>query len=411
MGMRPATTTRKRATRVSDKISRASRAPRRAPAARALPAPAPQVAAGLLAALTPADQTAHSGDRATAPSNGHGAGHAAPRARLLGLVRRFAQARVLVVGDMVVDEYIVGTPAGISREAPILILRERERFTVPGGAINPGANARALGAEVYLAGIAGNDPSGTRLRAMLDDRGIRHDGLFDQPGRPTTTKTRILAGNPQVVQQQVARVDLVDNSPPSPDCERAIIAYVQRTLPLVDAVIISDYENGVMTPAIIAACLGPALALGATVVVDSHGDLRRFQGATALTPNEPEAEATLGLRISDGASLDEAGRRLLAETAARGVLITRGSQGMSLFERDQPPIHIPASNQTMVLDTTGAGDTVSATFTLALVAGATMPEAAVLATLAAGLVVRQLGCATNTPAELAAAINGLVAAP
>ena len=165
-----------------------------------------------------------------------------------------------------------------------------------------------------------------------------------------------------------------------------------------------------MTPAIIAACLPLARGLGKLVVVDSHGDLERFKGATALTPNEPEAAATLGMRISDRASLEEAGRRLLVGTAARGVLITRGIDGMSLFEHDHPPVHLPVSNRTEVRDTTGAGDTVCATFTLALVAGATMPEAAVLSTLAAGLVVRRLGCATNTPAELAAAINSLVGA-
>jgi rfaE bifunctional protein kinase chain/domain len=391
---------------MSDTSSQRGRAIARAVTSGAFPMPPPEVAAALLAALgtTPPTLAQHNGH-----ARGAGDGHDPRSERLLGLVRRFARARVLVVGDMVVDEYIVGTPAGISREAPIIILRERERFTVPGGAINPGANARALGAEVYLAGIAGSDASGQRLRAMLDERDIHRDGLVEEPGRPTTTKTRILAGNPQVVQQQVARIDQVDNSPPSPACERAIVDYLQRTVPAVDAVIISDYENGAVTPALIGACLPLALELGKVVVVDSHGDLRRFQGATALTPNQPEAEATLGMRIGDdSASLDEAGRRLLAETTARGVLITRGSAGMSLFERDQPPVHLPAANQTMVLDTTGAGDTVSATFTLALVVGATMAEAAVLSTLAAGLVVRQLGCATNTSGQLVEAIIGLM---
>jgi rfaE bifunctional protein kinase chain/domain len=207
-----------------------------------------------------------------------------------------------------------------------------------------------------------------------------------------------------VVQQQVVRVDRVDGSVPGPDYERAIIAYLRRTIPTVDALIISDYEFSVATPDVVATCLALARDHGKVLVVDSHGDLARFQGATALTPNEPEAAASLGTRITDRPSLEDAGERLLRETAVRGVLITRGREGMSLFERDCVPLHIPVSNLTQVSDATGAGDTVSATFTLALVAGATMPEAAVLSTLAAGIVVRRLGCATTTPAELSDAI-------
>jgi rfaE bifunctional protein kinase chain/domain len=178
----------------------------------------------------------------------------------------------------------------------------------------------------------------------------------------------------------------------------------------VDAVILSDYENGDINPAIIEATLEPARALGKVVIVDSHGRLDRFQGVTALTPNQPEAEGTLNMRIGDRASLELAGRRLLEETNAQGVLITRGAEGMSLFERGRTPLHIAASNLTEVFDPTGAGDTVAATFTLALVAGASMADAAVLANVAAGLVVRRMGCAANTPAELAGAVQALVEA-
>jgi D-glycero-beta-D-manno-heptose-7-phosphate kinase len=185
---------------------------------------------------------------------------------------------------------------------------------------------------------------------------------------------------------------------------------VRQLVPQVDALIVSDYESGVITPAIVEACLPLAREHGKIVVVASHGDLARFQGATALTPNEPEAAASLGMRISDRASLEAAGRRLLDATQTQGVLITRGSEGMSLFQQHAAPVHLPASNLTEVSDTTGAGDTVSAAFTLALVAGASMTEAAVLSTIAAGLVVRRLGCATTSPAELEAAIHELVQA-
>lgn len=339
-----------------------------------------------------------------------GRSHTPRQERLLSVVRGFGGRRVLVVGDMVADEYITGAPTRISREAPVLILEHQEQFTVPGGATNPGVNARALGAEVFLAGVVGDDLSGESLRRELAGHRIHMDGLFNEPGRPTSTKTRILAGGTQLVQQQIVRVDRIDHSDLGDDCVRKIIEYVRRLIPTVDALILSDYENGVINPAIIEASLPLAIEHGKTVTVDSHGDLVRFQGATALTPNQPEAEATLGMRISDRASLERAGARLLDETNARGVLITRGSEGMSLFERGQAPLHIPASNLTRVFDPTGAGDTVAATFTLALVAGASMTEAATLANMAAGLVVRRTGCATTTPDELSGAITALVEA-
>jgi rfaE bifunctional protein kinase chain/domain len=324
--------------------------------------------------------------------------------RLIGFVRRFAGLRVLVVGDMVADEYILGTPLRVSREAPVLILGQSDQFTVPGGATNPGVNARTLGAEVLLAGVVGDDGPGGRLRARLAAYGVEMSGLVAEPGRPTSCKTRVVAGDRQLRQQQIVRIDVISDDELSDGCTHQILAYLAATLPSVDALILSDYENGVISPAIIEAVLPRARELGKVVVVDAHGDLTRFQGATALTPNQPEAEATLGQRISDQASLERAGRELVDRTHAQGVLITRGSEGMSLFKRGEVPLHLPASNHTEVFDPTGAGDTVAATFTLALTAGASMADAALLSSIAAGLVVRRLGCATNTPDELIAAV-------
>ena len=329
------------------------------------------------------------------------------RKRLLDLVTRFAKKRVLVVGDMVADEYIVGTPSRISREAPVLILTQSDQYTVPGGATNPAVNARTLGAEVFLAGVVGDDAPGARLRERLAVQGVHMEGLFSETRRPTSTKTRILAGGTQLVQQQMVRIDQIDHSELSEQCSRDMSAYLRDMIPTVDALIFSDYEIGVINQAIIDASLPLARQSEKIITVDSHGDLARFQGATALTPNQPEAEATLGLHITDRASLEYAGTRLLRDTGARGVLITRGSEGMSLFEQGTPPHHIPASNLAEVADPTGAGDTVAATFTLALVAGGTMAEAALLANIAAGLVVRRIGCATNTPEELAEAVATL----
>jgi rfaE bifunctional protein kinase chain/domain len=272
------------------------------------------------------------------------------------------------------------------------------------------------------------------------------DGLFTTPGRPTSTKTRVLAGDSQLAQQQIVRIDRIDDSDLDAAVTRRITGYLREAIPTVDALIISDYENGVISPDILTAALTLAREHGLIVVADSHGDLARFQGVTALTPNQPEAEATLGVPLADAATLESGGRRLLELTGAQATLITRGSHGMSLIPRHGAPLHLPASNLTAVADPTGAGDTVAATFTLALAAdgaydGATdiategaqasaasadeaggassgpmiaherLADAAALANIAAGLVVRRIGCATNTPAELIAAINALAPTP
>ena len=337
------------------------------------------------------------------------------RERLLALVRRFAGRRILVVGDMVADEYITGIPLKISREAPVLVLRHNSQTITPGGALNPGMNARTLGAEVYLAGVVGDDALGTQLRAQLSEYGVHLDGLFSVHDRPTSAKTRVLAGDSQLIQQQIVRIDRIDDSELGPDLTQRITGYLREVIPDVDALIISDYENGVISPTILDATLTLAQEHGKIVVADSHGDLARFQRVTALTPNQPEAETTLGWPITDAASLEIGGRRLLDMTGAQVALITRGGHGMSLFPRDDATLHLPAINSGVVVDPTGAGDTVAATFALALaIDGATnnaripserLVEAAVLANLAAGLVVRHVGCATNTPQELADAIR------
>ena len=228
--------------------------------------------------------------------------------------------------------------------------------------------------------------------------------------RPTTTKSRIFAGDSQLVRQQIVRVDVIYDSDLSDICKEQMLAYLNQTIPTVDALILSDYETGVISPEIIKTAIPLAREAGKIVTVDAHGDLGRFQGVTALTPNQPEAETTLGMRIHDRASLEIAGEELLERTHAEGLLITRGSEGMSLFERDQPPLHLPVFYHGEVADPTGAGDTVAATFTLALTAGATQAEAATLANIAAGLVIQRLGNATNTPEELMAAVRAQVEA-
>ncbi|GAC1364039.1 MAG: PfkB family carbohydrate kinase [Ktedonobacteraceae bacterium] len=323
--------------------------------------------------------------------------------RLRALIEMFKGKRVLVIGDMVADEYLIGRPTRISREAPVLILELNEERTIPGGASNVAVNAGALGSEVFLAGVVGDDLPGKRLRHAIDTLHMHQDGIIIDKTRPTSTKTRIMAGSPQIVQQHIVRLDRVDTSEIGEPSKGQIIDYIHQSLPTIDAVVLSDYENGVISPDIIETCIPAARALNKVIVVDSHGSLFRFQGVTALTPNQPEAESSLGVTITSQAELDAAGQRLLEGSKARGVLITRGSEGMSLFEAGKPPLHLPIyplPYTSEIVDTNGAGDTVAATFTLALTAGASMPEAAYLANAAAALVVRRLGAASNTPEEL-----------
>lgn len=322
--------------------------------------------------------------------------------RLRAILRSCRGQRVLVLGDMVADEYIVGRPARLSREAPIPVLEWVDRYVVPGGATNLARNVRSLGGEVAVAGVIGRDEIGQVLRLRLIDEGIGVEGLVEEEGRPTSTKTRVVGGSPQVVSQQIARIDRVVHAEIGDAAKAHIIAYLQRELPRVDALIVSDYENGVINADIIAAALPLAAARRLITTVDAHGDLLRFKGVTLATPNQDEAAATLQTILRDDDDVCRGGAELVRGMEAQGVLITRGSEGMTLVEAGGTCHHIrvPESRMSEVRDATGAGDTVSAAVTLALTAGASLLEAAYLSNSAAGVVVRRLGAATATPEQV-----------
>jgi rfaE bifunctional protein kinase chain/domain len=321
------------------------------------------------------------------------------RQRLKQIITSFAGKRILVVGDMIADEYLIGAATRLSREAPIPIIQQKDRYIVPGGAMNPAVNACTLGAEVYVAGIVGDDQTGERLRLRLRELGINLDLLFSEPGRPTSCKLRVLASNNQGIVQHVARIDTIDTTPIAEPTMIRIMHALEDVIPTVDGIILSDYDNGFMGLSIIDTALAVSQRHQLVVVADAHGELERFQNVTAITPNQPEAELATGIRIHDMDSLEKAGKSLARLTGAQSVLITRGSEGMSLFEQENNPVHIPV-RAVDARDTTGAGDTVAATFALALTSGATTSDAATLANIAASLVVQHLGCATNTANEL-----------
>jgi rfaE bifunctional protein kinase chain/domain len=325
---------------------------------------------------------------------------------LKDLISRLADRRVLVLGDMVADAYVVGRPARISREAPVLILEFADSFVRPGGATNAAYNLSSLGARTSVVGVIGDDQLGRQLRSSLADLAIDCTGLLVDPGRPTSAKTRILARGTQEAQQQVVRIDRVDSSPVDESLRQRMIEMVCRALQDVDALIVSDYENGVISQEVIEVCLPEARRRGLVVAVDAHGDLFRFRGVTVATPNQPEAEATLGRAVGTVDELEVAGREILERMDARGVLITRGSEGMALFEEGRDTYLLPVASRggSEVVDPTGAGDTVAAVFTLAVASGADMRSAAYLANVAGGEVVRKLGAAPVSPEELFQAV-------
>lgn len=328
--------------------------------------------------------------------------------RFHALLDAFADRRVLVVGDLFADEYVTGEVARISREAPVLILRHEESKVFPGGAANAAANIASLGGAVDMAGLVGADLMADTLKGELNARGVDTALSLADATRPTTTKSRISASSQQSVTQQIVRVDREKRHAMDPALEARLLEAIAARMPEYDAVLLSDYGNGVLTPAVIAGVLRLAQAAGKVVTVDSQGDLSRFPGAWVLTPNQPEAEAVVGFAITDDATLKAAGAKLLALSQARAALITRGGAGMALFMADGTLHQVPAFNKSEVFDVTGAGDTVVGTFTLALAAGARFEEAMVAANLAASIVVRRFGTSVTNVAEIKEAWEALL---
>jgi D-beta-D-heptose 7-phosphate kinase/D-beta-D-heptose 1-phosphate adenosyltransferase len=314
------------------------------------------------------------------------------------LLRSLRGRRLLVVGDVMLDEFLWGRAARLSPEAPVPVVQvTRESFHV-GGAGNVAANVCALGGEAVLAGVVGEDAAALRLDAGLRACGVEAR-LIPAPGRPTTLKTRIIAQH-----QQVVRADRESSDDLGHEVETALIEAAAAGLAGCDAVIVSDYDKGVVTRRLVQALASRARRRGIPLLVDPKvRHLGRYRGASVVTPNQLEAAEAAGIAIVDAASLEAAGRRLLGALRCRAVLVTRGEQGMALFERGCEPVLIPAAARE-VYDVTGAGDTVIATLGLALAAGAELREAAALANAAAGVVVAKLGTATAEPGELLQAL-------
>jgi rfaE bifunctional protein kinase chain/domain len=323
--------------------------------------------------------------------------------RLLDLIDRFADARVAIFGDLLADEFIYGEIARVSREAPVLILNYGSTQIVPGGAGNAASNVAALGGRAAAIGVTGADEAGTRLLEAMT-RGIDVRGVVRPRGYVTPRKTRILAGGIHSAKQQVVRIDRSADSAPGERDLRAVASRLMAAAARCDALLVSDYGSGLVTPALVAAAR--KRMRGGVVLVDSRYSLLRFRGMTTCTPNESEVEQLFGVRIGENKRvLETCGRALLDRTRAQAVLVTRGSRGMALFQRQRPTVHIPIYGSDQIADVTGAGDTVIATMTLALAAGATFEEAARLANYAGGIVVMKRGTATVGAGELRRAVE------
>lgn len=315
---------------------------------------------------------------------------------------------MLVVGDFALDEMIYGSSHRISREAPVLILKHSKTNNILGAASNAANNISKLNdGKVSAVGVIGDDYHGTVLKNALEEANIDVNSLLVDPARVTTTKTRISGSSAQSVTQQIVRIDRETKEPLSIATEEKIISEIKRLIPHYDGILLSDYNIGVMTERVIKETIGTANTHGKIIAVDSQDDLYRFKNVTVITPNQPDAEKTIGYKITDRQTLLKAGRDLLNMTNAENVLLTRGSEGMVLFEKNGNIINVPAFNRTEVFDVTGAGDTVVASVILGLCSGASGTESAIVGNLAASLVVRMFGAATTNAEELIHSLDEL----
>jgi D-glycero-beta-D-manno-heptose-7-phosphate kinase len=316
------------------------------------------------------------------------------RKRILNLTG----GKVIVIGDLLIDELLEGKPERISREAPVLILEHVDTELIPGGAANTANNIASLGGKCHAIGVVGHDDYASKMAMLFDRAGITH-GLVKDPTRPTTVKTRILSKSFSF-RQQLLRLDRISHDRVSPEIEKQLLGKLSEVQGEYNAIVLSDYRAGVMTDDLIRAVRGVAAEKNLLLIVDAQDDFARFQNVTMMTPNQPDAEKAVGFEIKDKESLQRAGDELLMITGAKAMLITRGGEGMVLFQQGQAMIELPAFNRLEVFDVSGAGDTVVATMALALTTGCTFLEAMALGNLAAGIVVKKPGTAVTTQKEM-----------
>jgi D-glycero-beta-D-manno-heptose-7-phosphate kinase len=326
--------------------------------------------------------------------------------RLKKIVNSFPKVTIAVVGDLVADEFIFGEISRVSREAPVLILKHRERTVVPGGGANAINNLASLGINVLPVGVVGEDEPGRLLIREFRRKRIPLSGVLRDKSYTTVTKSRVLAGMTHTARQQVVRIDREPEADPGLHLKREIIRAAREYARIADALLISDYGYGAASPAILNSIRERGRLDRVPVVLDSRYRILEYSGIAAATPNEPEVEAALGMKIgNDWQRLCSAGQQLMSRMKLQSLVITRGRDGMVAFEGKHRAADIPIFGSDQVADVTGAGDTVIATFSAAFAAGASTEEAAHLANYAGGIVVMKRGTATVSQVELLDALG------
>ena len=328
--------------------------------------------------------------------------------KLVSYITKLKQPKVLVIGDLAMDEMIYGDAERISREAPVLILQHSYTKLILGGASNAAHNVSTLNNnQVSVIGVMGEDYQAGQLIETFKEAGIDTRYVIKDKTRKTTTKTRISGSISTSITQQIVRLDRQTNRPISEKTEEKVLRNIEKAIPHHDAVILSDYHIGTLTPRIINRSIELANKYNKIIVVDAQRNLQNYKNVTSMTPNLPDTQKSVGFDIIDEKTLQRAGDKLLFDTEAKFILITCGADGMFVAEPNKKYTKIPVFNKSEVFDVTGAGDTVTAVYTLALAAGADAVYAALIGNVAASLVVRQFGCATTTVEELLEAVEKL----
>ena len=326
--------------------------------------------------------------------------------KLKDIVLKLKDSKILVIGDLALDEMVYGDTERISREAPVLILQHTHTKFILGGASNAAHNVSKINnGNVSVIGVIGDDYQAQDLKNAFKEANVNCDYLVVDKDRKTITKTRISGSCSHSITQQIVRIDRQTNAPISEMTEKKLIENIKKLLPAHDAIILSDYHIGTLTDNIINVVVETANRYGKKVIVDAQKSLDRYKGVYSMTPNLPDSQKHVGFYLKNKTDFQNAGKILSEQTGAEAVLITCGADGMVVLEENgNRYTHIPVFNKSEVFDVTGAGDTVTALYTLSLAVGANPVEAAIIGNIAAGIVVKQFGCATTNIQEILAAI-------
>ena len=321
--------------------------------------------------------------------------------KLVNYIKKLSEAKILVVGDIAIDEMVYGDTERISREAPVLILQHTHTNIILGAASNAAHNASMINnGKVSVIGVVGDDYQATQLIKAFEDANVNCEYLVEEAGRKTVTKTRISGSCSQSVTQQIVRIDRQTKAPIEKETEDKIIKELEKAIPEHDAVILSDYHIGVLTSNVVNKAVELANKYNKVIVVDAQKDLSNYKNVTSMTPNLPDTQKFVGYELDSFEKITKAGNEIISETNAKAVLITCGSDGMVVVNSDGTSEKIPVFNRSKVFDVTGAGDTVTAIYTLGLAIGAEPVYAAVIGNIAASIVIKQFGCATTTVDEI-----------